>query len=79
MVMSHGHHIYARAYDMAKAIMCAYPQSYHTLPHWKCVMRCCVKFPSLNLPDQETYDQYSNTIPSICFQYLSYNCTLYST
>ena len=66
-VMPHGRHIYAKASDMAKAKICEYPQSDHTLPHWKCVMQCCSKCPSVNLPDQETDDQYSNTSPSIIF------------
>ena len=47
--------------------MCAYPQSYHELPHWKCVMRCCAKFPIIHLNDQETDDQYSGTSRSIRF------------
>ena len=50
-VMPHGRHIYAKASDMAKAKICEYPQSDHTLPHWKCVMQCCSKCPSVNLPD----------------------------
>ena len=37
--MSHGRHIYAKASDMAKGKMCAYPQSDHALTHWKCVLR----------------------------------------
>ena len=37
-VMPHGHHIYAKAYDMAKATMCTYTHSDHALPHWKCVL-----------------------------------------
>ena len=67
MFMTHGHHIYTKAPDMEKATMCAYTQSYHALPHCKCVMQCCAKFPSINIPDQETDDQYSNTSPSISF------------
>ena len=47
--------------------MCSYPHSDHALPHWKCVMQCCVKCPSFNLPDQETDDQYSDTSPAIRF------------
>ena len=65
--MPHGHHIYAKAYDMAKEKICTYPQSDHALPHWKCVMRCSAKFPSVNISDQETDDQYYNTSPSITF------------
>ena len=30
-------------------------------------MRCCAKFPSIDLPDQETDYQYFDTNPSICF------------
>ena len=47
--------------------MCAYPQSYRALPHLKCVMRCCAKYPSITIPDQETDDKYSNTSLSIRF------------
>ena len=32
-VMPHGRHIYSKAYDMARAAMCTYPQSDHVLPH----------------------------------------------
>ena len=44
-VMPHGRHIYAKVYDMVKATMCTYPQSVHALPHWKCLLCCCAKFP----------------------------------
>ena len=54
--MPHGRHICARAYDTAKETMYAYSQSDHTLPHWKCVLRCCAKFTCVNPPDQETDD-----------------------
>ena len=65
--MPHGSHIYAKVHDMEKSTMCAYPQSYHALPHWKFVMQCGAKFPSINTPDQETDDQYYNISPSIHF------------
>ena len=48
--------------------MCAYPQSDHALTHWKCVIKCCSNCPSINIPDQEIDDQYSNTSTSIRFQ-----------
>ena len=51
MVITHGSYICAKASDTEKATMCAYLQSYHTLPHCKCAMRCCAKFPSVNIPD----------------------------
>ena len=63
--MPHGHHIYAKAYDMAKDTICTYPQSDHSLPHCKCVLWCCANFPCINIPDQETDNQYSETTPSI--------------
>ena len=56
--MPHGRHIYDKAYDMAKATMFAYSQSDYESPHWKCVLRCCAKCKSINIPDKETDDQY---------------------
>ena len=52
---------------MEKATMCTYPQSDHALPHFKCVLPCCVECPCINIPDQETDNQYSETTPSIRF------------
>ena len=43
-VMQHGSNIYAKEYDMSKATMCTYPQSYHALPHWKYVFCCRSNF-----------------------------------
>ena len=65
--MPHGRHIYAKAYDMANATMCAYPHSDHALPHWKFVLQVCAYYPYINLPVQETDNQYSETTPSIWF------------
>ena len=59
IVMLHGRHIYAKASDMAKTTMCAYPQSDHSMPQRKYVLWCCANFPFINLPDQETDSQYS--------------------
>ena len=75
--MPHGRHIYAKAYDMAKETMCAYSQSDHALPHWKCVLRCCAQCPSINIPDQETDDKHPNPSPSIRFHiyHLIARCT----
>ena len=77
--MPHGRHIYAKSYDMGKATMCAYSQSDHALPKFKCVMQCCAKFPSINITDQETYYQYPDTSPSIRFHIyqLIARCTTY--
>ena len=49
--MPHGLHIYAKAYDVVKAKMCVYPQSYHALTHCKCVLRCFSECLCVNLPD----------------------------
>ena len=65
--MPHGRHIYAKSSDVTKAKMCTYPQSDHTLPPWKRVLRCCAKCSFINLPDQETQNQYSETTPSMRF------------
>ena len=65
--MPHGCHIYPKAPDMAQDTICAYPQSDHAMTHWKCVLRCCADCPCINIPDQETGNQYSDTTPSIPF------------
>ena len=65
--MPHKRHIYAKAYDMEKATLCSYSQSDYALPNQKFVIQCCFKCSSINLPDQETDDQYPDTIPSIRF------------
>ena len=69
--MPHGRHIYSKAFGMAKAAICAYPQSDHALPHWKCVFRCCAKFPCINIPYKEIYNQYLDTTPSIRFTFIT--------
>ena len=57
--------------------MCSYSQSDHALPHWKCVLWCCAKFPSINITDQETYDKHPNPSNSIRFHiyHLIARCT----
>ena len=77
--MPHGPHIYAKASDMTKATMCEYSHSDHASPDWKCVLPCCSKFPKINLPDQETDDQYPNTSPLIRFHvyHMIGRCTRY--
>ena len=66
-VMPHGHHIFSKSSDTAKSTMCAYPQSDHALPHWKCVLQCCADCRCINIPDQGTDNQNSDTTPSIGF------------
>ena len=52
-VIPYGRHVYAKGSYMSKAKMCTYPQSDHTLPHWKCVFRYFSDCPCINLTDQE--------------------------
>ena len=75
--MPHGRHINTKAYDIEKSKMCAKSQLDHQLPHWKCVLRCCAKCPSINIPDQETDDKHPNSSPSIHFHiyHLIARCT----
>ena len=65
--MPHRRHIYATASDMANASMCTYPQSEHSLPHWKCVLRCCNDCPCINIPDEEVSNKHDETTPTIRF------------
>ena len=70
-VMSHGRHIYATASDMANDTMCTYPQYEHSLPHWKCVLRCCADFPCINIPDQETTKNITKQHPRLGFRFIT--------
>ena len=51
-VIPHRHHIYQTASDIYMSKICAYTQSHHALPHWKCVLRCCDNFPHIDIPSQ---------------------------
>ena len=65
--MPHKRHNYTKASDMEKAKICVYPQYDRALPHWKCLLQCCTDCPCINIPDQESDHQYSETTPSIRF------------
>ena len=69
--------MYAKASDMENTTHCAYPHYDHALPHWKCVLQCCADFTCINIPDQETDNQYSDATPSIRFHiyHIIANCT----
>ena len=77
--MPYGRHIYAKAYGMEKATMCVYPHYYHALIHRKCVLLCHSNCPCINLPCQETHNQYSDTTPSIRFHiyHIIERCTVH--
>ena len=70
-VMPHGSHIYAIASDMENPTMCAYPQSENSLPHWKCVLRCCADCPCINIPDQETTKKMTKQHPQLGFTFIT--------
>ena len=59
--------------------MHAYLQPYRALPHCKYVLQCCAKCLCAKITDQETDDQFSNTIPSIRFNiyHIIARCTIH--
>ena len=69
--MTHGHHTYTKAYDMAKAKMCTDPQSDHAHPHWKCVLRCCAKCPCIDLFDQEKKNNMNKQHTQLVFTFIT--------
>ena len=66
-MIPHRRHIYSKASDMAKAKMCIYTQSDHALPQRQCVLRCYSDCTCINIPNQETDNQYSDRTPTIWF------------
>ena len=60
--MTHGRHMYAKTYDMAKDTLCIYPQYDHALPNWKCVLGCCADCSYINLLYQEKKARINNTL-----------------
>ena len=58
-MIPHEFNLYAKEYEIANAIVCAYPQSDHELPHLKCVLRCFSDCSCNSFPNQETDNQYS--------------------
>ena len=50
--MPHGNHMFQTAYDMEMERMCTYPSSNYALPHLKYILRCCVQFPLIDIPNQ---------------------------
>ena len=65
--MQHGNHKFNTAFEMAMATICAFSPSKYTLPHWKCVFLCCVKYPHIDLPSPESDQHNFNASPTICF------------
>ena len=47
--------------------MCPCTSKYHALQHYKCVLRCYGKFPSIALPSQEENEDITNSCSTIIF------------
>ena len=69
--MPHWRHIYAKASDMEKDIICTYPQSDNALPHLKCVLRCCADCPCINIPDKEIDKNRNEPYPQLGFTFIT--------
>ena len=69
--MPHGRHNFNKAFDMANATMCTYPQSDHAPTHRKCVVRCCAECPHINLPDHETNKNTKKKHPQLGFKFIT--------
>ena len=66
-VKRHVCHIHCTAADMNMAKMCPYPSQHHGLPHWKCVLLCCNKCPSLIIHLLDTNKDATNKRLTIHF------------
>ena len=66
-VQPHGCNIYNTDEEMAMSTMCTYNSKHNRPPHWKHVLRCCDKFPSIVLPSQEENKDTTNTCQTMIF------------
>ena len=69
--MTHGRHIYAKAYDMENSTLCTYLHYSHALPYWKFVLWCCAECPYINIPNQETNKKYEKQHPQLGVTFIS--------
>ena len=51
-VMKHGSHVHKTVPDVFMETMCPFLSDKIALPHWKCVLYCCEKCPSIVVPGQ---------------------------
>ena len=65
--MPHGRHNHKTALDMEIATMCDFPSYKNDLTHWKFVLFCFSKYPSIVNPYQELHSNTKNACPSIRF------------
>ena len=60
--------IYNNAADISMEKMCPCTSKHHGLPHCKCVLSWCDKFPIIVLHSKEANTDTTNTFPTIIFQ-----------
>ena len=52
--MTHGKHLFKTRIDTSIATMCEHPSKMYMLPHWKCMLYCCLQCPRIDLPSSES-------------------------
>ena len=52
---------------MTMPIICPCPSQHHGLSHWKCVLRCCEKCPSITISNQDKNKDATNMFSKIRF------------
>ena len=57
----HGCHTQNTTVDLATEKICSCTSIHHALPHWKCVLQCCDKYPSIVISIQEVNRDTTNT------------------
>ena len=62
-----GCHIYNTTSDIAMEKVCPCTSKYHRRPHWKCMLNCCDKCPSIILTIQEANKDTANMCPTTIF------------
>ena len=77
-VQLYGCHIYNTPADTAMETICPCTSKNHGPPRWKCLLRCCDKFPSIFLPSQEANKDTTNMSLTIRFHVYHNNsrCTI---
>ena len=50
--MEHGSHVHKTVPNVFMETMCPFLSDKIALPHWKCVLHCCEKCPSIVVPGQ---------------------------
>ena len=68
-------HVNNTASDMSNTTKCNFPSKYNVVPHCKCMLSCCVKWPHISIPSQEANRETTSTCPIIGFRvYRNVSC-----